>query len=244
MGVSTRILEGGLVVLISLCGCAGPSSRITEYLAGVQPLPADSQHLPSPLVVGLIVALPEAELAKPTVPSKEALERFAQRVQKELQASPKIQIQRIIPPVIIPGDGSGGLSLERLREMGKDGALTKMLVVVASSQTASKLRFYPVFETQLYARMDAALVDLHTGRVLLTEVGLEDYVLAETLNYSGSISYPRLYYRTWTIGGPFTVVDGDPHKALGEEAFKGAADQLGMRLRVRLSPEVSAGISP
>jgi hypothetical protein len=236
-----RILPGAIGVLISLCACAAPSSRITEYLAGIQPPPAETQPLASPLVAGLLVALPEAELAKPTAPSKEALERFAQRVQKELQASPKVQIQRIFPSVIIPGDGSGGLSMDGLREMGKDGAVTKMIVVVASSQTASKLRFFPVLETQLFARMDAALVDLSTGRVVLAEVGQEDYTLAETLYYSGSISYPRLYYRTWTVAGPFTVVDGDPHKALGEEAFKGAADQLGMRLRVRLSPEVSGG---
>ncbi len=238
--MSARILPGAIGVLISLWACAAPSSRITEYLAGVQPLPAETQQLASPLVAGLIVALPEAELAKPTAPSKEALERFAQRVQKELQASPKIVIQRIFPPVTIPGDGSGGLSLDRLRETAQDGTLTKMIVVVASSQTASKLRFFPVLETQLFARMDAALVDLPTGRVLLTEVGQEDHVLAETLYYSGSISYPRLYYRTWTVAGPFTVVDGDPHKALGEEAFKGAADQLGMRLRVRLSPVLPA----
>ncbi len=239
--MSARILAGAIGALISLCACAGPSSRITEYLAGVQSLPAETQQLPLPLVAGLIMAFPEAELATPTAPSKEALERFAQRVQKELQASPKIVIQRIFPPVIIPGDGSGGLSLDRLREAAKDGTLTKMIVVVASSRTASKLRFFPILETQLFARMDAALVDLPTGRVLLTEVGQGDYVLAETLYYSGAISYPRLYYRTWTIAGPFTVVDGDPHKALGEEAFKGAADQLGMRLRGRLSPEVSAG---
>jgi len=29
-------------------------------------------------------------------------------------------------------------------------------------------------------------------------------------------------------------VSGDPYKALGEQTFRGAAEQLGMRLRMRL----------
>ena len=54
------------------------------------------------------------------------------------------------------------------------------------------------------------------------------------------ISYPRLYYRNFTFGGPFIIVEGDPYQALAWEAFKGAADQLGMKLRQRLNP---AGVS-
>ena len=55
-----------------------------------------------------------------------------------------------------------------------------------------------------------------------------------------TFSYPRLYYRTFTFAGPFTVVEGDPYKALGEAAFSGAADQLGMKLRQRLDPQPAA----
>ena len=83
----------------------------------------------------------------------------------------------------------------------------------------------------------AALVDVPTGLVLLTEAGQDDYVMAEALDYVDRISYPRLYYRNFTFGGPFTIVEGDPYKALGEQTFRGAADQLGMKLRQRLSPQ-------
>ena len=54
------------------------------------------------------------------------------------------------------------------------------------------------------------------------------------------ISYPRLYYRNFTFGGPFIIVEGDPYQALAWETFKGTADQLGMKLRQRLNP---AGVS-
>ncbi len=235
--MKTRLLSTALLVLFSLTGCAASSSRITEYLSGFQPAPAESQQVTLPLVAGLVVALPEDELGKPTTPSNDMLEKVAQRVQKELQASPRITVQRIFPSVTIPAGGLHGLALERIQGIAKEANLTTMLVVVATSQSAQKLRFWPVLENQLYVRMDAALVDVPTGRVLLTEVGQDDYVMAETLDYVERISYPRLYYRNFTFGGPFTIVEGDPYKALGEQTFRGAADQLGMKLRHCLDPE-------
>ncbi len=233
--MKTRLLPTAMVMLFSLNGCAAPSARITEYLAGFQPLQAEPQPIALPLVVGLIVALPEDELGKPTAPSKDMLEKLAQRAQKELQAPPHITIQRIFPSITLPAGGLHGLGLERVRAIAGEGNLTKVIVVVATSRSAQKLRFWPIMEYQLYVRMDAALVDVSSGLVLMTEVGLDDYVLADSLDYVGRISYPRLYYRNFTFGGPFTVVDGDPSKALGEAAFGGAADQLGMKLRMRLS---------
>ena len=235
--VAVALLAG----LVGLNGCAASSSRITDYLTGVQPLPADSQPGILHVVAGFVVALPEDEFAKPTTPSQPALERLAARVQKELHGSPHLVIQRIFPPITIPAGGKGGLSLERLRGFAKEGNLTTMIVVVATSRSARKLRFWPIMENQLYVRMDAALVDLPTGRVLMTEVVQDDYVMAESLDSVSRISYPRLYYRNFTFGGPFTVVDGDPQKALGEQTFNGAADQLGMKLRMRLSPDPPAG---
>ena len=94
---------------------------------------------------------------------------------------------------------------------------------------------------EVVSKNTAALVEVTSGRVLMTEFGQDDYVMAESLDYVGRISYPRLYYRNFMFAGPFTVVDGDPQKALGEQAFNGAADQLGMKLRMRLSPEPPAG---
>ena len=230
-----------LAWLLSLNGCTASASRITDYLTGLQPLPADSQPGTLHVVAGLVVALPEDEFAKPTTPPQQMLERVAARVQKALRESPHLVIQRIFPPITIPAGGKGSLSLERLQGLAKEGNLTAMMVVVPTSQSARKLRFWPIMENQLYVRMDAALVEVTSGRVLMTEFGQDDYVMAESLDYVGRISYPRLYYRNFTFTGPFTVVDGDPQKALGEQAFNGAADQLGMKLRMRLSPEPPAG---
>ena len=232
-----RVVVVSLAVLLSLWACATSSNRITEYLSGFQ-LPSDgAQRVALPLNAGLVVVLPEDELGKPTTPSGELLQAVAERLQKEIQAPPNIVIQQIFPSITIPASGLHGLSLERLQSLAREGGLTRMLVVVATSRSASKLRFWPIRENQLYVRMDAALVEVPTGRVLTTESGEDDYVMAEALDYVERISYPRLYYRNFTFGGPFTIVNGDPYKALGEQTFRGAAAQLGMRLRHCLDPE-------
>jgi hypothetical protein len=82
--------------------------------------------------------------------------------------------------------------------------------------------------------MDAALVDPASGRILSSDSGQDDYILAQT--YYNQFSYPRLYYRTFTFAGPFTIVEGNPYKALGEAAFSGAADQVGMKFRRLVDP--------
>ncbi len=229
-------VAASLTVLLSLWACATSSNRITEYLSGIQPPSDGAQPVALPLSAGLVVVLPEDELGKPTTPSREGLQAVAERLQKEIQTSQNIVIQRIFPSIIIPANGLHGLSLERLQSLAREGNLTKMLVVVATSRSASKLRFWPIMENQLYVRMDAALVEVPAGRVLTTEVGEDDYVMAEALDYVERISYPRLYYRNFTFGGPFTIVTGDPYKALGEQTFRGAAAQLGMKLRLCLDP--------
>jgi len=225
----------GLLAVFVLTGCAS-ESRINDYLTGFQVPPSSKGRVTLPLVVGLLIALPEAELGQPTTPSPPMLEHFAERIKKEIEGSGAITIQRIFPPMTIPAGGISALSLERLRDVTRDSGLAKVIVAVATSQTAQKVQPWPLIEIQLFARMDAAVVDIQTGRVLATEFGREDYVLGQNRSYN-AFSYPRLYYRTFTFAGPFTIVSGDPYQALGEAAFSGAADQLGMKLRQQLNPQ-------
>src|SRR5687768_12037705 len=94
------------LVLLAPIGCAGSSSRVGDYLTGFQPV--DGQvNLTLPLVVDLLIALPEDELGKPTTPSKEMLQKIAERIQKELQESPNIKVRRIFPTLIVPAGGVG-----------------------------------------------------------------------------------------------------------------------------------------
>src|SRR5713226_1045950 len=179
-----RVVVASIAVLLSLWACATSSNRITEYLSGFQPPSDGAQPVALPLNAGLVVVLPEDELGKPTTPSRDTLQAVAERLQKDIQASPNLVIQQVFPSITIPANGLHGLSLERLQGLAREGNLTEMLVMVATSQTASKIRFSRIQETQLYVRMDAALVDLQTGRVLVTEAGQDDYVLAETLYYN------------------------------------------------------------
>jgi hypothetical protein len=230
------LLSIGLLML-ALVGCASPPTWINEYLTGFQPPSSKTLAVSLPLAVGLLIALPENELSNRTTPSKESLDRMGLRIQKEFE-SPRMTVERIYPTIIIPATGLGTLSLERVREATQGGHSRKIIVVVATSQPARKVH-YSMLEDQLFARMDAALVDLSSGQELATERGEDDYVLAQSYFFN-AFSYPRLYYRTFTFAGPFTVVEGDPYKALGEAAFSGAADQLGMKLRQLLDPQPAA----
>src|SRR2546425_2879888 len=177
MFMKVRLVVASIAVLLSLWACATSSNRITEYLSGFQPPSDGAQPVALPLNAGLVVVLPEDELSKPTTPSREMLQDVAERLQKEIQTSPNIVIQRVFPSLTIPASGLHGLGLERLQSLAREGSLTRMLVVVATSRSASKLRFWPIRENQLYVRMDAALVEVPTGRVLTTESGEDDYVM-------------------------------------------------------------------
>jgi len=119
-------------------GCAGPSSRVGDYLVGFQSVSGRPQ-IAAPLVVGLLIVLPEEELAKPTTPSKEVLEKIGQRIQKELQESRNIKVRRIFPAIITPGAGLGAVSLERIRESVKDPDLPKVIVAVATSRLGESI---------------------------------------------------------------------------------------------------------
>lgn len=222
---------------VALVGCASESSRIGEYLAGFQPAYPETRPVRLPITVGLLVVLPENELSYPTTPSKDMLTQIAFRIQKELHESSRIKVAHISPAIIVPATGIGALSVESMHEAMKGRAEDNVIVVVATSKPARKV-YYGMIEDQLFARMDAALVDLRSGVVLATESGQDDYVLAQSYFFN-AFSYPRLYYRTFTFAGPFTVVDGNPYKALGVAAFSGAADQIGMKLRQRLDPQPS-----
>lgn len=221
-----------LVAALCLVDCAR-SPGITNYLTSTA-VSADEQVLKGPISAGLIFAVPETELSKPTALSRTSQDMLAERMQKKVHDSGSLDVTVILPPIILPGDGQRALPLDRLRELAKQSHLQKLLVVVPTSQVAQRVQPYPIIETQLFAKMDLALVDLVTGAILLSETGAEDYLLGRRRDVEKTISYPRIYYRTQTTSGPFLVVEGDPFVELGKVAFEAAADQLVMRLLERL----------
>lgn len=228
-----------LAVMIGSSGCVlAPTSRIGDYLSGISVPPTQTQPLATPIRAGLVLAMPQAELDTPTTPSKTLQEKLMGRIQKEFQGPQLVEIKQVFSPITLPGKGLSALTLERLREMTKGTQLTNLFVVVATSQTAKMVLYYPLFEVQLFVRMDLALVDLATGQVLLTGVGQEDYDMEDRYDGVKDILYPRIFYRTVTRwAGPFELVEGDPYVALGEKAFSGATDQLVMHLREKLKQQ-------
>lgn len=229
-GLIRRFGKGmAVLAILGVAGCLAGPDRVMDYLSGIQA--ASPQPSRAAVVhAGLILVLPESESAKPTAPPREVQDKLADRLQRALTADQQIEITQVLPPLHVPGDGRKALSRDRLREAAKPAHLDKLAVVVLTSRTVQRVQPYPLLETQLFARMDFALVDLTTERVLLSEYGEEDYILGQRRDVERTISYPRVYYRDMTTSGPFTVVEGDPYRALGEIAFRAAADQLVLRL--------------
>ena len=213
-----------LIAVVGLIGCSVTRSRTSDYLAGFSTAPAGPPRK-APIPAAVVLAIPETEAAKPTALTPVMQKELVERVRTNLRDT-QLAISSIASPIVLPGDGKGALTPERLRQVGKETGMQHLLVLILSSQSVQRVQEYPIIETELFARMDAALVDLSTGRILLTAAGEEDYILAQRRDVPRTIGYPRIYYRTQTTTGPFTVVEGDPFAELGKIAFTAATDQL------------------
>src|SRR5438128_10650642 len=153
MFMKIRLMVGSIVILLSLWACATSSNRITEYLSGFQPPSDGAQPVALPLNAGLVVVLPEDELGKPTTPSRDTLQAVAERLQKDIQASPNLVIQRAFPSITIPAHGLHGLSLDWLRGPARERNLPPILPAVSASRSARKPRIWPTMRNQVYVRM-------------------------------------------------------------------------------------------
>ncbi len=227
--VKTFLVVTFVISVVGTTGCAVPGSRASDYFAGFSTAPAGPPRK-APIPVAVVLAIPETEAAKPTALTPVMQKELLERVRTNLPDT-KLAISKIASPIVLPGDGKGGLTPERLRQIGKETGLEHLLVLIPSSRSVQRVQEYPIIETQLFAQMDAAVVDLTTGRILLTAAGQEDYILGQRRDVARTIGYPRIYYRTQTTTGPFTVVEGDPFAELGKIAFTAATDQLLLTLQ-------------
>src|SRR5437667_4666613 len=218
-----------VIAVVGLTGCSVTRTGASDYLAGFSTAPAGPPRK-APIPAAVVLAIPETEAAKPTALTPVMQKELVERVRTNLRDT-QLAISSIASPIVLPGDGKGALTPERLRQIGKETGLQHLLVLIPSSQSEQRVQEYPIIETELFARMDAALVDLTAGRILLTAAGQEDYILAQSRDVARTLGYPRIYYRTQTTTGPFTVVEGDPFAELGKIAFTAAADQLLLALQ-------------
>jgi hypothetical protein len=218
-----------VIAVVGLTGCAVTRSRASDYLAGFSTASAGPPRK-APIPAAVVLAIPETEAAKPTALTPVMQKELVERVRTKLLDT-QLAISAIASPIVLAGDGKGALTPERLRQIGKETGLEHLLVLIPSSKSVQRVQEYPIIETQLFARMDAAVVDLAADRILLTGAGQEDYILGQRRDVARTIGYPRIYYRTQTTSGPFTVVEGDPFAELGKTAFTAATDQLLLALQ-------------
>src|SRR5437764_1845678 len=212
-----------LIFVWGLTGCSVNRSRTSDYLAEFSMAPAGPSGK-APIPAAVLLAIPETEAAKPTALTAAMQKELVERVRTNLRDT-KVAISLIASPIVLPGDGKGALTPERLRQIGKETGLPHLLVLILSSQSVQRVQEYPIIETELFARVDAAFVNLTAGEIVLAAAGEEDYLLAQRRDVVRTIGYPRIYYRTQTTTGPFTLPEGDPFKELGKIAFTAATDQ-------------------
>jgi hypothetical protein len=224
-----RLLAG--VAIFGVAGCA-PPSYLGEYVSAVTTDTSRSQSLPTPLRAGLILVIPEAEAAKETALPSDLREKWLTRLQQQFNALPDVQVLRLFPPLVVSSNMP--VTPERLREVAKGSGLEKLFVVVTTSRVAPRVLPYPRIETQLFVTLDLALLELAPGRIVFAESAQADYSLLDRYDGVKDIRYPRIFYRDITTSGPFEVVDGNPQVALGDAAFREAADQLSLKVRERL----------
>jgi len=227
--VKTFLVMMLVMAVVGITGCSVNGSRASDYLAGFSKAPAGPPRK-APIPAAVVLAIPETEAAKPTALTPVMQKELVERVRTKLLDT-KLAISAIASPIVLAGDGKGALTPQRLRQIGKETGMQHLLLLIPSSKSVQRVQEYPIIETQLFAQIDAALVDLTTDRILLTGAGQEDYILGQRRDVERTISYPRIYYRTQTTSGPFTVVERDPFAELGKIAFTAATDQLLLALQ-------------
>lgn len=173
------ILTGYVLFLVQLVGCASstPPRRLADYLGQDTINDVTSTSLPPrPIHAGLVV-IPDtlAPHASPVLPD-EALNRLAERLQKEFNEMTPVVIDAIIPANGVGPDGDPA----ELIALGAQHGVNYLVVVVASSTE----REYPMtlflgwvthaqpgWRRDNWSLLEVALLDAKTGQALLRAEG-------------------------------------------------------------------------
>jgi hypothetical protein len=127
-----------VIPLVGLTGCSASRSGASDYFAGFSTAPAGPLRK-APIPVAVVLAIPETEAAKPTALTPVTQPELVERVRKSVPDT-KLAISKIVSPIVLPGDGKGALTPERLRQIGKETGLQHLLVLIPSSQSLQRVK--------------------------------------------------------------------------------------------------------
>ena len=172
------ILTAWTVFLVQVVGCESttPPRRLPDYLGRQTVKEAPSASLPPrPVHAGLVVIADTSRPDAVTVPV-EALNRLAETLKQELTEMTPVVIDKIIPAEGIRPEGDP----TQFMELGKRHGVDYLVVVVASAieQEYPMTVFLgwvthaqPGWRRDNWSRLEAALLDVRTGQVVLRAVG-------------------------------------------------------------------------
>lgn len=172
------ILTACIVLLGQGVGCQSttPPRRLPDYLGQHTAKEASSAPLPPrPVRAGLVVITDTARPDPMAVPD-EALNRLAQALKQDLSEMTPVIIDRIISAEGIRPEGDSS----QFTEFGKRHGVDYLVVVVASAieQEYPMTLFLgwvthaqPGWRRDNWSRLEAALVDVNTGQILLRAEG-------------------------------------------------------------------------
>ena len=172
------ILTACTVFLAQVVGCESttPPRRLPDYLGQQTVKEAPGAPLPPrPVHAGLVVVADTSRPDAVAVP-EEALNRLAETLKQELSEMTPVVIDKIIPAESIRPEGDP----TQFVELGKRHGVDYLVVVVASAieQEYPMTVFLgwvthaqPGWRRDNWSRLEAALLDVRTGQVLLRAEG-------------------------------------------------------------------------
>jgi len=163
------MLEG-----LAACGGTSPPRRLPDYLGGhvlndPTPLPSDRP------IQAVLVVIPDTSApdAAPPLPDA-ALSRLTERLREEFSQRLPIVIDTIIPPQEVRGR-----DIQSLAEVGAHGADYLLFVVASATEQEYPVTLFlggvthaqPGWRRDNWSLLEAALIDVKAGRVLLRAEG-------------------------------------------------------------------------
>lgn len=196
------VMRMALVTMLSGCAAATPPSRLNDYV-GTHPTPAlESLGLLSNKAgrTGLLViADQDAAEAAPILPD-EAQTQLTEQLKERLAHSLPITVEMLIPAEGVQPQGD----VKSLLELGKARDVEYLLVVVASAtEQEYPLTLFlgwhthsqPGLRRDNWSLLEAALIDVKTGTVLLRGEGRSMATLDRPMAPGINQWYPVIWFR-------------------------------------------------
>ena len=253
-----RWLVGSILLASAFSACAALENsppRLPSYLVadGSQKIPVEkSLSIPSDPITGTLVVINDAEFPKAAPHlKKETLESLGGYLQAEIQKQVPVTLSTLVFPEDITPSGSPN----RLKQLGEEQGVPYVILAVLSGAEWEVPERLPLdglsqgtglrspglvgYRAENYSRLEIAVLDVETGRVLVTSDGKDWAVLERLATPMESNVYP-VVRRALTQPPIYPNTDQDAFETLRWVSGQGAIDQAVMHLKEAWKTEATS----